>query len=157
MVIPKEIRRTQLIRVGDPLEIFVSGEGEVIFKKYSPVGEMGAFAQLCADVLQKNAGVSILVTDRDRTVAAAPCAHDAMERRVTTEYEQLAERRRYCELETPVPVCGGKDAPAVSAVAPVLCEGDLIGTVALLDAPCTETGASLVRTVAALLGRQLET
>ena len=25
VVIPKEIRRTQLIRVGDPLEIFVSG------------------------------------------------------------------------------------------------------------------------------------
>lgn len=55
VVIPKEIRRTQLIRVGDPLEIFVSGAGEVIFKKYSPIGELSAFAASYAEVLYKAA------------------------------------------------------------------------------------------------------
>ena len=57
VVIPKEIRRTQLIRVGDPLEIFVSGAGEVIFKKYSPIGELSAFATSYAEVLYKAAGL----------------------------------------------------------------------------------------------------
>ena len=38
IVIPKEIRRTMRIREGDPLEIFTEKDGEVIFKKYSPVG-----------------------------------------------------------------------------------------------------------------------
>lgn len=53
VVIPKEIRRTQRIRQGDPLEIFTTGDGEVIFKKYSPIGEMAAFAAQYAEVLQK--------------------------------------------------------------------------------------------------------
>lgn len=44
VVIPKEIRRTMRIREGDPLEIFVSNEGEVIFKKYSPISELGSIA-----------------------------------------------------------------------------------------------------------------
>ena len=43
VVIPKEIRRTLRIREGDPLEIFVDREGEVILKKYSPIGELGDF------------------------------------------------------------------------------------------------------------------
>ena len=80
VVIPKEIRRTQLIRVGDPLEIFVSGAGEVIFKKYSPIGELSAFATSYAEVLYKAAGASVAIADRDRVVAAAGAARDAVER-----------------------------------------------------------------------------
>ena len=45
VVIPKEIRRTMRIREGDPLEIFTDREGGVILRKYSPIGEMGEFAQ----------------------------------------------------------------------------------------------------------------
>lgn len=80
VVIPKEIRRTQLIRVGDPLEIFVSGAGEVIFKKYSPIGELSVFAASYAEVLYKAAGASVAIADRDRVVAAAGAARDAVER-----------------------------------------------------------------------------
>ena len=65
VVIPKEIRRTQRIRQGDPLEIFTTGDGEVIFKKYSPIGEMAAFAAQYAEVLQKNLARTAIVCDRD--------------------------------------------------------------------------------------------
>ncbi len=58
MVIPKEIRRTQRIREGDPLEIFISADGEVIFKKYSPVGELSTIASQCAEVLAKKSGAA---------------------------------------------------------------------------------------------------
>ena len=51
VVIPKEIRRTMRIREGDPLEIFVSNEGEVIFKKYSPISELGSIAAQYCEVL----------------------------------------------------------------------------------------------------------
>lgn len=71
VVIPKEIRRTQRIRRGDPLEIFTTGDGEVIFKKYSPVGEMSNVAMQYADVLNKSFALTAFVTDRDRILAAS--------------------------------------------------------------------------------------
>ena len=45
VVVPKEIRRTLRIREGDPLEIYTDREGQIILKKYSPVGELGEFAR----------------------------------------------------------------------------------------------------------------
>ena len=66
VVIPKEIRRTMRIREGDPLEIFVSNEGEVIFKKYSPISELGSIAAQYCEVLYRTAGFPVLITDRRR-------------------------------------------------------------------------------------------
>ena len=71
VVIPKEIRRTQRIRRGDPLEIFTTGDGEVIFKKYSPIGELQGVAVQYAEVLSKSFGLTAFVADRDRILAAA--------------------------------------------------------------------------------------
>jgi len=71
VVIPKEIRRTLRIREGDPLEIFVDREGEVILKKYSPIGELSDFAQEYAESLQQSTGHIAIITDRDAVVAIA--------------------------------------------------------------------------------------
>lgn len=71
VVIPKEIRRTQRIRRGDPLEIFTTGDGEVIFKKYSPVGELQGVAVQYAEVLSRSFALTAFVADRDRILAAA--------------------------------------------------------------------------------------
>ena len=71
VVIPKEIRRTMRIREGDPLEIYTDREGEVIFKKYSPIGELQTFAAEYAETLQKTSGLPIFVTDRDAVIAVA--------------------------------------------------------------------------------------
>ena len=71
VVIPKEIRRTMRIREGDPLEIFTEKDGEVIFKKYSPIGELGDFAVTYAESLNKTAGIPTLITDRDNIIAVS--------------------------------------------------------------------------------------
>ena len=71
VVIPKEIRRTLRIREGDPLEIFVDHDGEVILKKYSPIGELGDFAQEYADSLFEATGHIAIITDRDQIIAIA--------------------------------------------------------------------------------------
>ena len=71
VVIPKEIRRTQRIRRGDPLEIFTTGDGEVIFKKYSPIGELQGVAMQYAEVLSKCFALTAFVADRDRMMAVA--------------------------------------------------------------------------------------
>ena len=71
VVIPKEIRRTMRIREGDPLEIFTDNDGEVVFKKYSPVGEMSPFANQYADVMSRACGLPVVISDRDHVVAVA--------------------------------------------------------------------------------------
>ena len=71
VVIPKEIRRTQRIRRGDPLEIFTTGDGEVIFKKYSPVGEMNGVAAQYVEVLNRSFALTAFVADRDRILAVS--------------------------------------------------------------------------------------
>ena len=66
IVIPKEIRRTLRIRESDPLEIFTDREGEIILKKYSPIGEMNTFAKQYAESLAQVSGKAALIADRDQ-------------------------------------------------------------------------------------------
>ena len=95
VVIPKEIRRTMRIRDGDPLEIFTDQNGEVILKKYSPVGEMGSFASQYADVLSKATGLTTVVCDRDHVIAVSGgMKKELMERRVSSQLEDLMESRK---------------------------------------------------------------
>ena len=71
VVIPKEIRRTMRIREGDPLEIYTDADGEVIFKKYSQVGELSSLTGQYAEVLYKNTSLPVVITDRDRVISCA--------------------------------------------------------------------------------------
>ena len=71
VVVPKEIRRTLRIREGDPLEIFTDREGEIILKKYSPIGELSAFAGQYAESLAQTTGCLVCICDMDQVVAAA--------------------------------------------------------------------------------------
>ena len=84
VVIPKEIRRTQRIREGDPLEIFISADGEVSFKKYSPIGGLSTMAAQCADVLSKNIGMTVLICDREQIIATAGSGKkDLLDKRIS--------------------------------------------------------------------------
>ena len=71
VVIPKEIRRTLRIKEGTPLEIFTDREGEIILKKYSPIGELNIFAKEYAEALAQSSGMVACITDHDQVVAAA--------------------------------------------------------------------------------------
>jgi len=92
IVIPKEIRRTLRIRETDPLEIFTDKEGEIILKKYSPIGELGAFAKEYAESLAQTTGHTVCVSDRDQIIAAAgPDKKDMIKKNITKKMEQLLE------------------------------------------------------------------
>ena len=94
VVIPKEIRRTQRIREGDPLEIFTTGDGEVVFKKYSPMGEVSRLAAQYAEALARALGCTALICDRDHILAAAgPGKRDYADRRVSLPLERMMESR----------------------------------------------------------------
>jgi len=164
VVIPKEIRRTLRIREGDPLEIYTATDGEVIFKKYSPVGELSVFAAQYADVLSRVSAMPTLVCDRDHVIAAAGVSkREFLERRVTPVLENLMESRRSFSahpnaVDEIQPVEGVSQNAAV--IYPIIAAGDVTGAVVMLKndktAVPTETELKLAQSAAAFLGKQME-
>ena len=166
VVIPKEIRRTMRIREGDPLEIFTSREGEVIFKKYSPIGELNSFAAQYADTLHKTCELSVVICDRDAVIACAGVPKkEYSDRRVSAELERVIEGRslytwRRGERRM-LAVDDARSGHAVSCAMPIITEGDIIGcVVSLVSADSTELPGEmevkLIQTAAGFLSRQLE-
>jgi len=164
VVIPKEIRRTLRIREGDPLEIYTATDGEVIFKKYSPVGEMSTFASQYADVLSRISKMPTLVCDRDHVIAAAGVSkREYLERRVSPVLENYMENRRsYTSHENSIedvqPVEGMDHA--ASLIYPIIASGDVTGAVIMLTGDTikvpTDAEIKLAQSAAAFLGKQME-
>ena len=90
VVVPKEIRRTLRIREGDPLEIFTDREGEIILKKYSPIGELSIFAKQYAEAMAQTTGLVAVIADRDQFIAVAGGGKkDLLAKAVSKELEEL--------------------------------------------------------------------
>lgn len=166
VVIPKEIRRTMRIREGDPLEIYTDREGEVIFKKYSPIGEMATFAAQYAETLYKTCSMAVVICDRDAVIACAGISKkEYTDRKISAEFERIIEERSLYHAEgsgSPVPVVDGA-AAAVSCAMPIISDGDVTGCVASVVTDMSSASSlsrdietKLVQTAASFLGRQLE-
>ena len=160
VVVPKEIRRTLRIREGDPLEIFTDREGSVILKKYSPIADLGEFAQEYADSLYESTRHVALIADQDEIVAVAGASRKSFyERRITEHVEGVMRNRRpflsNSANETP-PV---EDMELSSQViAPIIVEGDIAGAVILLSQEGKSMGElelKLAETAAGFLAKQL--
>ena len=163
VVIPKEIRRTMRIREGDPLEIYTERDGEVIFKKYSPMGELSEFAGQICDSLFKTSGATVAVCDRDSVIAAAGGAkRDILDKSVSAFLEDVMEKRGMFNAEFRVsqPLCEGVAEHCVSVAAPILSAGDVLGCVVFSaakdSAPHGETESKLAQAVASFLGKVME-
>ena len=164
VVIPKEIRRTMRIREGDPLEIYTSRDGEVIFKKYSLLGGVEDFAGQLCETMSRSTGSICAVTDRDTVISVAGGGkRELLGKRITSELEQIMESRRiyqYSGEGSPIPVCDGTDKLVTTVAAPILSEGDLLGMVLFVGStPGAVTGDTeykLAQTIAAFLGRHME-
>lgn len=161
VVIPKEIRRTLRIREGDPLEIFVDRDGEVILKKYSPIGELGDFAQEYSDSLYETTGHVAIITDRDAVVAVSGVPKKqwvdrlivpAVEKAMDTRRSVLTKMGDYPEEE--------HWGFAMQVIAPIISEGDPIGAVILgtneANRNLGELETKLCETAAGFLAKQME-
>ena len=165
VVIPKEIRRTMRIREGDPLEIYTEKDGEVIFKKYSPMGELSEFAEQICESMHKTVECAAAVCDRDGVIAAAGSGRrDIIDRHISPELEAVMEGRRAYRAEPGskrIPITDRENAPSAAVAVPILTEGDVLGCVVLLErsdgARAGDTELKLAGTVAAFLGKQMET
>ena len=136
VVIPKEIRRTMRIREGESLEIYTDAGGEVIFKKYSPIGELDPCSSHYAEILSRSTGFPALICDRDHVVAASGVSkRDYLERRITPELEELMDSRTpYTADPSGEKIFPGEGAAlAAACVFPVISAGDLNGAVVLMQ------------------------
>ena len=163
VVIPKEIRRTMRIREGDPLEIYTSRDGEVIFKKYSLMGGLDDFAAQLCETMSRSTGAICAVTDRDSVIAVAGGAKRELLGKSLSEAlsRVMEERRIYCcqGADQPLPVTDGNDRYTAAVAAPILCEGDVLGLVLFAAGEGELPGESeykLAQIVAAFLGRHME-
>lgn len=163
VVIPKEIRRTMRIREGDPLEIYTDRDGEVIFKKYSPIGELSQFSSQYAETLYKTCGLPVVICDRDTVIAVAGVSRrEYTDKKLTEEFERIVEGRQLYSGNGSdgISVVDGS-AHYVRCAMPIITDGDITGCVASVntpDAPSLQPGleAKLIQTAAGFLGRQLE-
>ncbi len=168
IVIPKEIRRTMRIREGDPLEIYTDREGEVIFKKYSPISELQSFAAEYADSLQRTSSMPIFVCDRDEIIAVSGASkREYLERKISKGLEEIVEKRTlYMKENGKEAISVTKDGGShyVNCAMPILSEGDVIGCVLsaeLFDSKnenniSAETESKLIQTAGIFLGKQME-
>ena len=164
IVIPKEIRRTLRIREGDPLEIYTEKDGGVIFRKYSPMGDLQDFATQLCESIGTNTGRIAAVSDRDAIIALSGAPkRELMDKPNSQELDKLMESRknyRYASGDSRVKATDSSDKYHLGVAAPILSQGDLMGCVMLLlgenDAPLMEADQKLVQTVAGFLGKQME-
>lgn len=164
VVIPKEIRRTLRIREGDPLEIFVDRDGEVILKKYSPIGELGDFAKEYAESLFESTGHMTLISDRDTIITVAGASKkELMDKPIGATLENCMDSRKT------VSETGGGSYEIVKDVqdtfssfvaAPIIAGGDPIGTVVLLSkdeaVKMAQMETKMAETAAGFLAKQME-
>ncbi len=160
VVIPKEIRRTLRIREGDPLEIFTDHEGEVILKKYSPLGELTQFAVQSAESLAQVSGCGVIITDRDHIVAGAGGKKDTVNRQITTEMENAINERRVIKGdEKAISIIEGEKIKNM-VMTPIICEGDVIGSVIIIPKDesfkAGEAEFKMAGVMAGFLGKQME-
>ena len=161
---PDKIFYSNVVSEGDPLEIYTSRDGEVIFKKYSLLGGVEDFAGQLCETMSRSTGCICAVTDRDTVISVAGGGkRELLGKRITSDLEQIMESRRiyqYSGEGDPIPVCDGSDKLVTNVAAPILSEGDLLGMVLFVGStPGVATGDAeykLAQTIAAFLGRHME-
>jgi len=168
VVIPKEIRRTLRIREGDPLEIFTDHDGEVVLKKYSPIGEIASIARDYTDSLYRSLGHVAVICDRDMVVSVSGnVKRELNEKALSPEMDAVLQARQTLFLNASeksrmVPVAKDDEAGGYSGqvAVPIVVDGEVIGLLLLLSresgAKMTETDLKVAETTAGIIARQME-
>lgn len=164
VVIPKEIRRTMRIREGDPLEIYTDKEGEVIFKKYSLMGNQSEFTLQVCEVLNKITGICTAVSDGDSIIASAGTAKRELDgKQISENMDGLITSRamyQHKNGDAEITVCDGECGHKVLASIPIICGGDVLGNVVFSSSeastPVAEGDCRLAQAMAMFLSRHME-
>ncbi len=167
VVIPKEIRRTLRIREGDPLEIYTDREGQVILKKYSPIGELNDFSNEYCEALYESTNAIAIISDRDNIIAISGASKkEYLEKRISPDLEKLIEgRSTYLTDKESAPIKlfyedENLEDYASQVIVPIVTQGDPIGSIILLskdtDNAMGNMEVKLLETGSKFLSKQME-
>ena len=168
VVIPKEIRKVHRIKEGDPLEIFTDSQGEIILKKYSPIGELSEFSTSYAETISKTTGHITCITDKDTVIAVSGGAKkDFLEKNLSKELEEIIENKEVFkskdneEIAVPVTDSEGRERIYNSQVIyPIVSDGDSVGSIVILakdrTKKFTDVESKVAESAANFLGSHLE-
>ena len=168
VVIPKEIRRTLRIREGDPLEIFTDHDGEVVLKKYSPIGEIATIAKDYTDSLYRVLGHVALISDRDAIVSASGAnKREYVEKPLSQEVDGIMQSRQMQVLNLssgvkmiPVTNDDRPESYCAQIITPILADGEIIGSLILISresgVQMSDIDQKVAETTASIVGRQME-
>ena len=159
-----KVYTVNVISGGDPLEIYTEKDGGVIFRKYSPMGDLQDFAAQICEAIGSNTGRIAAVSDRDSIIALSGAPkRELVDKPNSPELDKLMEQRRnyrYQPGESLIKATEGSDKYHLGVAAPILSQGDLMGCVMLLmgedHTPLQEHDQKLAQTVAGFLGKQME-
>ncbi len=164
VVIPKEIRRTMRIREGAPLEIFTNKDGEVIFKKYSPIGEISEYVDVYAETVNRGTANTAIVSDKDTILSVSgEKKRQLADKKLSPETERLLEERKtyvYRIGDPRIPVSESAENCHAGIVCPLIVDSDVVGGIIVLirndGAAPSETDVKIAETAAILFSKQLE-
>ena len=157
-----KVFRVNVVSNGDPLEIYTDREGEVIFKKYSPIGELSSFAAQYAETLYKTCNLEVVICDRDAVIACAGVPkREYIDKKLSEEAENAIETRQLYSSAAGDGFSLIEGGAPVGCLMPIITEGDIAGCVASIHLSDSgrlepELEAKLIQTAAGFLGKQLE-
>ena len=147
------------------MEIFTDREGEIILKKYSPIGELGAFAKEYAESLAQTAGHITCIVDKDQIIAVSGGGKkELFEKHISPEMERCLSQRttvvanRSDSNYVPILEDDSADSYNHQLITPIISEGDVMGAIIFLsqDKKMGEIEGKLAQTAAGFLGKQME-
>lgn len=165
IVIPKEIRKNLHIREGDPLEIYIESNGEIILKKYATMGDMLEVATQYAETLNKTTDFATCITDTETVIAVCGASKGEYLAKEISEHilNVMEDRAIWSTIDDrimPLIIDDNTLKYRSQIVAPIICDGDAIGAVILFstdyDKPITKVEYKLVQNAANFLGKQME-
>ena len=167
IVIPKEIRKTLRIKEGDPLEIFTDREGQVILKKYSPIGELSEFATEYAETLAKTTGHIACITDKDTVIAVSGGPKkEFLEQSISKDLERIIDDKEVYiskennDVSVPITQADNTRIQNSQVVYPIISDGDAIGSVILISkdtsTKMSDIEKKVAQSAASFLGAQME-
>ena len=166
IVIPKEIRKTLRIKEGSPLEIFTEKEGDIILRKYSPIGEILAFSSEYAESLAKVTDLIAIITDKDTVIAVSGTTKkDLLEQKISQDLEKIIDKREAVITDSKDAILitekGNKEKEAkAQVIVPIISDSEVVGSIILLskeqDTKLTESEKKIAEVAASFLGNQME-
>lgn len=166
IVIPKEIRRTLRIRESESLEIFTDGDGDIILKKYSPMGEFVRFAKGYAEsITQIFDDIIVCITDMEQIIAVSGgLKKELLDKKISHELEECIKARNKISAKKNdtnfilISEYENDDLYNYELIEPIIAEGDVLGAVVFLSRSkeIDEIKSKLIKMASIFLGKQIE-